>query len=522
MLLSAASAADGLDTLNSPLILMLAVAATALIAYRIGRTSRRGPRAPWASESDDPQVPTDFRLDRRADRRLPDDDLADGPNPLFDTMPLPDLRTYRYSEDLTTDRLTDRPAARHAGKMLPEPSGDLERASMERHAPDKADGAAPRTDPMPAVADTRRLKESAMPHLAWLIPLASSAAAPIPIEKPLTTLGRDRSRDIVLDNETVSRKHATIEHQTGDGWWLTSHQVRNGTFVNEEPLTAGERRKLFVGDQIRLGDTILVFLTPYFPGSVRRARPAAMGDEPGPVTLTFDSAGATSVGGRATNNDVYVIRQEWLAVADGMGKSGEGALAAKLVEDALRSEEIVRRPLMDAIDQINTTLYETPRKTGRGLRAIGSTLDIIRIGPHDTVEGIHIGDGSVFVRTVRGDVVVLTSPHTDVDRWATIRPGRRSHRLTRGIGFESTAEPDRWDRAAAVGDRYLLATDGLLDAFGADGRHEVATALQHSGNQSPRELVDQLMNTMLKSNPGDNVTVIVADVIPKQRKEIRK
>jgi serine/threonine protein phosphatase PrpC len=333
-------------------------------------------------------------------------------------------------------------------------------------------------------------------------------------------VGRDHSCDIVLDDETVSRSHATITHRPGSGWWLTSQRVVNGTFVNEQPLLAGERRKLSIHDQIRLGDMAFVFLTDSPGGDSSGVVEAP--NESATATLAFDAAGATSVGGRPTNNDVYVIRRQWLAVADGMGKSGRGALAAKLVEDALRSEDIVRQPLVDAVDQINTTLYEAPRRNGPGVPAIGSTLDIMRIGPRNTVEGVHIGDGTVFVHTAQGDVIVLTTPHTEEDRWAGDHPGPRSHRLTRGVGFEATAAPDRWDRPATVGDRYLLSTDGLLDAFGPNGRHEVATALQNSGEQSPRQLVDQLMAAMLDNKPGDNVTIIVADVITERRKEIRR
>lgn len=507
-----ASADDFFTSLASIWTILLTVAATAPAAYLFGRRQRdrrqhvgrqRGRRSTYLPE------PNHFlagllgrlRLGRRSTYSPGPTHLS--PEGTISYEPLTDLPTHRFEHDHGHGFVPDIDEKRQAAPVV-----DL--LKPEQAAP---------------TADLPHLKEPAMPHLAWLIPL-SSPNNPIPFTKPVMTLGRDRSRDIVVDDRTVSRNHATIEHHHDTGWWLTSYKTSNGTFVNDMPAPVGQSRPLGDGDRIRLGDAVFTFLTsPINDNGHTRQPPVQLPETPVPDEstelqpyFTFDSAAATSLGGRETNNDVYVIRPGWLAIADGMGKDVTGAVAAKLVEDELRSKSIVEQTLPAAVDQINNVLYRAPH-IDRRTPLVGSTLDIVRIGPHSAVEGIHIGDGMVFVRQTRGHVIALTNPHTEGSRWDTTHA---SHRLTRGIGFDPTAKPDQWQRTAVDGDRYLLATDGLLDAFGREGRQKVGAVLQNSAHRSPRELVDDLMTTALAAKPRDNVTVIVADVIPRRHKEIRR
>jgi signal transduction histidine kinase/pSer/pThr/pTyr-binding forkhead associated (FHA) protein len=71
-------------------------------------------------------------------------------------------------------------------------------------------------------------------------------------------LGR-ASEYVPLTDLTVSRRHAHLEH-TRDGWFLCDDGASNGVFVNG--IKIDKRGKVKVGDQIRLGSTLLVFGSP--------------------------------------------------------------------------------------------------------------------------------------------------------------------------------------------------------------------------------------------------------------------
>ena len=74
-----------------------------------------------------------------------------------------------------------------------------------------------------------------------------------PVNPPQTTIGRE-SRDIVLSDEHVSRKHASVIAQ--DGKWVLQNESNQGTFVNDAKV---ESQELHEGDRIRMGATVMVF-----------------------------------------------------------------------------------------------------------------------------------------------------------------------------------------------------------------------------------------------------------------------
>ncbi len=69
-------------------------------------------------------------------------------------------------------------------------------------------------------------------------------------------IGRS-SEAIVLSDQTISRRHAELTPE-GDGtWYIRDLSSANGTFVNGVRVT--ERRKLKLGDQVRTGNTLLIY-----------------------------------------------------------------------------------------------------------------------------------------------------------------------------------------------------------------------------------------------------------------------
>ena len=74
-----------------------------------------------------------------------------------------------------------------------------------------------------------------------------------------TRVGRGDENEIVLEGDSVSRRHAVFEERHG-AWWCVDHKSTNGTYVNDERVP-GEQ-KLQNGDRVKVGSTIF----KYFAG----------------------------------------------------------------------------------------------------------------------------------------------------------------------------------------------------------------------------------------------------------------
>jgi pSer/pThr/pTyr-binding forkhead associated (FHA) protein len=69
-----------------------------------------------------------------------------------------------------------------------------------------------------------------------------------------TRLGRHPDSEIMLDDITVSRRHAAIE-RTAEGYVVTDAGSLNGTYVNQQRI---ERAVLHHGDELQVGKFRLV------------------------------------------------------------------------------------------------------------------------------------------------------------------------------------------------------------------------------------------------------------------------
>jgi diguanylate cyclase (GGDEF)-like protein len=88
-------------------------------------------------------------------------------------------------------------------------------------------------------------------------PSQSQLGKRFPLSEGAVIIGRGSDNDVVLQSDSVSRRHARIESRC-DGYHVLDIRSTNGTWVNDEPI---RERKLCRGDQIKVGDTILKFLS---------------------------------------------------------------------------------------------------------------------------------------------------------------------------------------------------------------------------------------------------------------------
>lgn len=78
--------------------------------------------------------------------------------------------------------------------------------------------------------------------------LFSGATLPL---QPITLLGRDPENTIVLSDASASGRHARLSRQNGT-WWLEDLGSKNGTSLNELPLS--KPASLANGDIIGIGN----------------------------------------------------------------------------------------------------------------------------------------------------------------------------------------------------------------------------------------------------------------------------
>jgi pSer/pThr/pTyr-binding forkhead associated (FHA) protein len=77
-----------------------------------------------------------------------------------------------------------------------------------------------------------------------------------------TTIGRHPDSDIFLDDVTVSRRHAEIDHR-GASFSVSDVGSLNGTYLNRERIEHGE---LHSGDELQIGKFRLVFVHELLDG----------------------------------------------------------------------------------------------------------------------------------------------------------------------------------------------------------------------------------------------------------------
>lgn len=77
-----------------------------------------------------------------------------------------------------------------------------------------------------------------------------------PLEKKITTIGREMDNNLVLQNSLISRYHAEIRYEESE-YVLYDLESTAGTSVNGEKI---RRQALFSGDTILLAQDQLIFL----------------------------------------------------------------------------------------------------------------------------------------------------------------------------------------------------------------------------------------------------------------------
>lgn len=323
-------------------------------------------------------------------------------------------------------------------------------------------------------------------------------------------IGRSSECDVVIHRETVSRRHCMLRFRSGK-WFIQSFDTPNGTFVNDAPVSPGNFVQLGVQDVIGIGKDV----------ALRLAAP-----QDAQVPLRLQVGAATARGGRERNEDHYLVGDRLIGVADGVGGRPDGGLASKLAIDMLRAapEELA---LSEYVLAIHTALQSRGQRDPAA-ENMATTLDAARLLEREgryLMSGIHIGDGIALLDDgIR--LRLLTTAHTLGEYLSSQdNPASKHHpdrsRLLRALGMNKNADVDSWDERAVVGHRYVLSTDGLINALGMDRFGE---CLVQARGRDPQEVADLLVDAGLReghTKTVDNLAIVVADIVNMLNHSIR-
>jgi hypothetical protein len=109
--------------------------------------------------------------------------------------------------------------------------------------------------------------------------LVPPVGGPIEIAGERTLLGRDPGADLVVNDPSVSRRHALIERRA-EGWVVLDQRSANGTFVNNQRV---EQAVLQSGHQLRLGAITFEVRVPGAAPAVAPPVPVAAPSAPAPA-----------------------------------------------------------------------------------------------------------------------------------------------------------------------------------------------------------------------------------------------
>jgi protein phosphatase len=220
---------------------------------------------------------------------------------------------------------------------------------------------------------------------------------------------------------------------------------------------------------------------------------------------------------RLGNEDAYVVKPPFFAIADGMGGARAGEVAARLAAAALEEARAeMRSPdeVVALIDEANRRIWERslrdPETTGMGTTVTSALVD----GAAATVAIGHVGDSRAYLVRDRA-LEQLTTDHSLVvelvesgiltPEEAERHPQRSA--ITRAVGTEPTVQVDAFTVDAETGDLYLICSDGLTDMLSADELEEI---LAKTGD--PARAAQELVAAANARGGEDNITVVLFEM----------
>lgn len=219
---------------------------------------------------------------------------------------------------------------------------------------------------------------------------------------------------------------------------------------------------------------------------------------------------------RTHNEDSYLVQSPLFCVCDGMGGHAAGEVASSLAVETiarLAPHEADPARLAAAVEAANAAIIEAA-DNGLGKPGMGCTATVAYI-EGTSLAIAHVGDSRAYLLH-EGTLIRVTHDHSYVEELvdageitadeARVHPNRSV--ITRALGSDPAMYADHFQLNIEEGDRLILCSDGLSSMV-PDADIE-AIAMQ---SPTAQLCVDNLVDAALAAGGGDNVTVVVADVV---------
>jgi protein phosphatase len=220
------------------------------------------------------------------------------------------------------------------------------------------------------------------------------------------------------------------------------------------------------------------------------------------------------------------------AVSDGMGGAKSGEFASRITVDRLTrlmprafrmSAAGMDSGFSDVLSELILSIHSDLINLGRSYEecaGMGATLSLAWFTPEWVYFG-HVGDSRIYYLPKAGGITQLTHDHSHVgwlrrqgklnEREARTHPGRNSLQQALGAGHQFV-EPHLGAIAHAVGDRFLICSDGLIDGLWDRHIDEIVRTPPPADNeQSPAQ---RLVEAAVQNSGRDNATAVLVEITP--------
>src|SRR5262245_60784324 len=256
--------------------------------------------------------------------------------------------------------------------------------------------------------------------------------------------------------------------------------------------------------------------------------------------LKLVSVARTDVGRRRQINEDAFFRDDdkgFYVVADGVGGHNKGEIASREAVDQLKSWVYgAARALDQLCDRVEVgdfeCMWEIRRLLESGVKSACymihgmAELDPEKKGMSTTLSAmliragyafaVHVGDSRVY-RGRKPQVLQLTEDHTlsnykvkhGMMTRAEAQQASGRNVITRAVGHKDYVQVDTADVDVALGDRFVLCSDGLHGYF-TDNLKEVA---ELCGDGTLEECADAAIGLANQRGGKDNITVLVIEAV---------
>ncbi len=221
------------------------------------------------------------------------------------------------------------------------------------------------------------------------------------------------------------------------------------------------------------------------------------------------------------------------AVSDGMGGAKSGEIASKLAVDRItqlfpptlrRSRANNPEARIEVLHTLFSSIHQDLTLLSRSYEecaGMGATLTLCWVSK-DQLYFAHIGDSRIYHFPPAGGAKQLTDDHNHVgwlrrkgrinEREARMHPLRHSLHQAMGAGLHHI-DPQVGAVPYAVGDRFLLCSDGVIDGLWDRNLDEL---IRESPAASGKSVAQRIVEEAIEKSGRDNATALVLEFLPSE------